>query len=98
MAETVLAADLGPLSRPPTVIDHADAKQSHLDGLCLSRAWCFTLLGFEELAKTLGGAGCRTSSAGDYAGEHWLASFAMLALSAATQKPLKLQFRVALAE
>ena len=37
-----LPSDLGPLSRPPTVLDHADAKQSHLDGLCLSRAWCFT--------------------------------------------------------
>src|SRR4029077_11852353 len=40
-----LPPDLGPLTRPPTVVDHADAKQSHLDGLCLSRAWCFTHLG-----------------------------------------------------
>src|SRR5437773_6665078 len=31
-----LPRDLGPLGRPPKVTDHADAKQSHLDGLCLS--------------------------------------------------------------
>jgi hypothetical protein len=75
---------LGPLSRPPTVLDHADAKQSHLDGLCLSRAWCFTILGFENLAKEHLEAGMPHVVGGDYAGEHWLASFALLALSAAT--------------
>jgi N-acyl-D-amino-acid deacylase len=30
---------LGPLHRPPRVLDHADAKQSHLDGLCLLSAF-----------------------------------------------------------
>jgi hypothetical protein len=75
---------LGPLSRPPTVLDHADAKQSHLDGLCLSRAWCFTILGFENLAKEHLEAGMPHVVGGHYAGEHWLASFALLALSAAT--------------
>jgi len=81
-----LPSDLGPLSRPPTVLDHADAKQSHLDGLCLSRAWCYTLLGFEKLSKDHLEAGMPHVVGGDYAGEHWLASFALLALSAATLK------------
>jgi DUF2891 family protein len=79
-----LPPDLGPLSQPPTVIDHADAKQSHLDGLCLSRAWCFTLLGFEKLARKHLEAGMPHVVGGDYVGEHWLASYALLALSAAT--------------
>jgi Protein of unknown function (DUF2891) len=81
-----LPPELGPLSRPPTVLDHADAKQSHLDGLCLSRAWCFTLLGLEKLSEQHVEAAMPHVVGGDYAGEHWLASFALLALSAA---PLK---------
>ena len=75
--------DLGPLTRPPSLGDHADAKQSHLDGLCLSRAWCFRHLGFENLAREHLEAGMPNVVGGDYAGEHWLASFALLALSAA---------------
>ena len=58
-----LPRDLEPLSRPPTVLDHADAKQSHLDGLCLSRAWCFTLLGSKTWLRSTWGRECRTSSA-----------------------------------
>jgi DUF2891 family protein len=81
-----LPRDLGPLSRPPSVVDHADAKQSHLDGLCLSRAWCFTHLGFEKLSKGHLEAGMPHVVGGDYAGEHWLASFALLALSAESLK------------
>jgi hypothetical protein len=81
-----LPPDLGPLSRPPTVLDHADAKQSHLDGLCLSRAWCFTHLGKKEEAGRHLEAGMPHVVGGDYAGEHWLASFATLALSAEALK------------
>jgi hypothetical protein len=81
-----LPRDLGPLSQPPTVADHADAKQSHLDGLCLSRAWCFEHLGKAEEAKRHLEAGMPHVVGGDFAGEHWLASFALLALSAATLK------------
>jgi hypothetical protein len=81
-----LPRDLGPLSQPPTVADHADAKQSHLDGLCLSRAWCFEHLGKAEEAKRHSEAGMPHVVGGDFAGEHWLASFALLALSAATLK------------
>lgn len=77
---------LGPLSEPPRVNDHADAKQSHLDGLCLSRAWCFKLLGFDDLATSHLKAGLPYVAGGDYAGEHWLASFAALALTAEAPK------------
>ena len=72
----------GALAQPPTVVDHADPKQSHLDGLCLSRAWCFTRLGDPAAAAALTRAALPHVQ-GDYAGEHWLASFAVLALSTA---------------
>jgi hypothetical protein len=74
--------EFGPLKSPPRVLDHADPKQSHLDGLCLSRAWCFRLLGFEELSEAHLRAGMPHVIGGDYAGEHWLATFAALALTA----------------
>jgi len=67
--------------RPPVVRDHADAKQSHLDGLCLSRAWCLRRLGHEELAQRHREAGMPHIVGGDYVGEHWLASFALLSAS-----------------
>ena len=76
-----LPEDLGPLAQPPRVADHADAKQSHLDGLCLSRAWCFARLGYEDLFQAHLSAGMPHVVGGDYVGEHWLASFALLALS-----------------
>ena len=65
--------------QPPVVADHADAKQSHLDGLCLSRAWCLRRLGHEDLARRHVAAGMPHVVGGDYVGEHWLASFALLA-------------------
>jgi hypothetical protein len=74
------------LAEPPTVVDHADPKQSHLDGLCLSRAWCFQRLGDAAAAQALVDAAMGHVAGGDYAGEHWLASFAVLALSAAALK------------
>lgn len=70
------------LAEPPTVLDHADPKQSHLDGLCLSRAWCFQRLGNGPAAQALIETALPHVQ-GDYAGEHWLASFAVLALSTA---------------
>lgn len=76
--------ELGPLAVPPTVPDHADPKHSHLDGLCLSRAWCFAHLGKKEEAARHLAAGMPHVAGGDYAGEHWLASFALLAVSAPT--------------
>jgi hypothetical protein len=76
-----LPFDLGPLAEPPVVVDHTDAKQSHLDGLCLSRAWCFVELGYADLAEKHLAAGLPHTVGGHYHGEHWLASFAVLALS-----------------
>jgi hypothetical protein len=71
----------GVLAEPPTVLDHADPKQSHLDGLCLTRAWCFRRLGDSTAAEALVAAALPHVAGGDYAGEHWLASFAVLALT-----------------
>lgn len=70
----------GALAEPPTISDHADPKQSHLDGLCLSRAWCFARLGDAPAAEQLVRAALPHVADGDYAGTHWLASFAALAL------------------
>ncbi len=67
--------------QPPTVSDRTDAKQSHLDGLALSRAWCFSKLGDKEAAQRHLAAGLPHVVGGHYVGEHWLASFATLALS-----------------
>ena len=78
---------LGGLAEPPTITDRADPKQSHLDGLCLSRAWCFQRLGDSAAGQPLLGAALQHVT-GDYAGEHWLASFAVLALSADTLQSL----------
>jgi hypothetical protein len=68
------------LAAPPAGYDHADPKHSHLDGLCLSRAWCLMRLGDTPAAQANLAAGLQHVSGGDYAGEHWLASFAALAL------------------
>ena len=77
---------IGHLAQPPLVADRGDAKQSHLDGLCLSRAWCLNALGLEDAAQANLVAAMPHVAGGDYVGEHWLASFAVLALSAAALK------------
>jgi hypothetical protein len=69
------------LFAPATVSDRSDGKIAHLDGLNLSRAWCWRELGFPEHAGPHLAA-AMPHVAGDYAGEHWLASFALLALLA----------------
>ncbi len=74
-----LPEGIGRLAEAPTVADRSDAKQAHLDGLCLTRAWCFARLGFQEESDSLLAAGL-PHVGGDYAGSHWLASFAALAL------------------
>jgi hypothetical protein len=66
---------------PPKVTDRADPKQSHLDGLALSRAWCLMKLGYKEAAQRHLAAALPHVVGGHYVGEHWLASFATLALS-----------------
>ena len=73
---------------PGKVIDRTDGKLVHLDGLNLSRAWCLN-----GIAKTLKNRHIRDLAiqhlnaalphvaSGDYAGEHWLASFAVYAMT-----------------
>ena len=77
------------LFTPAAVSDRTDGKIAHLDGLNLSRAWCWrgiaTGLDEPEKAVALACAERHLEAslpwvAGDYAGEHWLASFALLAL------------------
>lgn len=79
------------LFAPARVSDRTDGKIAHLDGLNLSRAWCW-----RTLAATMSEADPAKSHAinaalnhlaaaiphvsGDYMGEHWLATFALLAL------------------
>jgi len=81
------------LFSPASVSDRSDGKIAHLDGLNLSRAWCW-----REIASALPDSDIRAAIAlkaaathldaalphvtGDYMGEHWLASFALLALAA----------------
>jgi hypothetical protein len=72
----------GALTESPQGYDPADPKHSHLDGLCLCRAWCLTRLGNAAAGERLIAAAMPHVAGGDYAGEHWLASFAVLALSA----------------
>lgn len=80
------------LFEPATVSDRTDGKIAHLDGLNLSRAWCW-----RSLAKAFNDGDGRRKVAieaaqqhlaaslpqvsGDYMGEHWLATFALLALA-----------------
>lgn len=81
------------LFTPAHVSDRSDGKIAHLDGLNLSRAWAMrgiaAVLGADDAAApVLHAAGTAHLAAalphiaGDYAGEHWLASFALLALCA----------------
>nr|WP_247718248.1 DUF2891 domain-containing protein [Qipengyuania proteolytica] len=76
--------------RPVTVSDRSDGKIAHLDGLNLSRAWCLrgvaSALGHHPALPLLEQRAAAHMEAamphvaGDYMGEHWLASFALLAL------------------
>lgn len=83
------------LFSPAEVSDRSDGKIAHLDGLNLSRAWCWrsiaACLGADHpafapacLAAEHHLAASLPHVAGDYMGEHWLASFALLALEAAS--------------
>ncbi|MDB5494721.1 MAG: hypothetical protein JWP86_2058, partial [Phenylobacterium sp.] len=81
------------LFQPATVTDRTDGKIAHLDGLNFSRAWCWreiaaALPDDDPMGRAAEAAASRHLAAslphvaGDYMGEHWLASFAMLALTA----------------
>ena len=79
------------LFTPAIVSDRSDGKIAHLDGLNLSRAWCWRSIASNwppsdarrsialEAAETHLAASL-PYVAGDYMGEHWLATFALLAL------------------
>ena len=76
---------------PVTINDRSDPKLAHLDGLNLSRAWCWRALkrelpeAFQKPADEAIGrhlaASLPHAGAGHYVGTHWLASFAALALT-----------------
>ncbi len=76
---------------PATVSDRTDGKIAHLDGLNLSRAWCWRLIARSysdddsraRIALAAADAHLNASLphvTGDYMGEHWLATFALLAI------------------
>jgi hypothetical protein len=75
------------LFTPATVSDRGDGKIAHLDGLNLSRAWCWRALApftpdpaaIRRTVRTHLEASLPHVSA-DYMGEHWLCSYAVLAL------------------
>jgi hypothetical protein len=79
------------LFRPAHVSDRSDGKIAHLDGLNLTRAWCWRSIaaalpaGDPRISVARDAAELHLAAsiphvAGDYMGEHWLASFAVLAL------------------
>jgi hypothetical protein len=81
------------LFQPATVTDRTDPQLVHLDGLNLSRAWCMRSIAaalpaddpakavLESSAERHAEAALKHVASGDYAGEHWLASFAVYLLS-----------------
>jgi hypothetical protein len=81
------------LLEPAVVTDRSDPKLVHLDGLNLSRAWCMgsianALPRSDPARAVLTKAAAKHAldalahvASGDYAGEHWLASFAVFLLS-----------------
>lgn len=84
-------ASYATLFSPAFVSDRSDGQIAHLDGLNLSRAWCWrgiahTLGASHPVAKLAEDAAYLHLRAslphieGDYMGEHWLATFATLAL------------------
>jgi Protein of unknown function (DUF2891) len=81
------------LLQPAVVTDRSDPKLVHLDGLNLSRAWCMRAIAAtlppKDRTRAILIASARSHAndalahvaSGDYAGEHWLASFAIYLLS-----------------
>ena len=85
--------DKSSLLTPAIVSDRTDGKLSHLDGLNLSRVWCFSAI-LKKLQENDPLVGILKKSirdhltiamenirSGHYAGEHWLGSFAVYAYS-----------------
>ena len=85
------AGEPATLFAPAVVSDRSDGKIAHLDGLNLSRAWCWRSLAplLRDEGQAIAASAAHEHFAaglphivGDYMGEHWLASFALLALLA----------------
>lgn len=82
------------LVEPVSVADRGDPQTVHLDGLNLSRAWCLAgiarglppddqrVRGLRAASGRHLEAGWRGLESGHYAGRHWLATFALLAVEA----------------
>lgn len=80
------------LFTPAVVSDRSDGKIAHLDGLNLSRAWCWKRIAVRIAPHPLEPLFAATAQrhidaalphiASDYMGEHWLATYALLALAA----------------
>jgi len=76
------------LMQPVRVSDRSDGRIGHLDGLNLSRAWCWRTLAavVPSYGEAFGTSADRHLEASlphladGYMGEHWLATFALLAL------------------
>jgi hypothetical protein len=75
---------------PGIVSDRRDGKLVHLDGLNFSRAWCLyglaAMKGYGHLRRIAGehlNYSLAAVTGDSYEGGHWLATFALLALSAA---------------
>jgi Protein of unknown function (DUF2891) len=77
----------------PVISDRTDYQIVHLDGLALSRAWCMKGIAqdlpaphpwkklFEKTASDFLKKALPNVTSGNYGGDHWLASFAVYALS-----------------
>lgn len=75
--------------QPAIVADRSDAKGVHLDGLNLARAWCLRGIalklpgdqsGLLQAAAAHEAASLPFLESGEYGGEHWLATYAALAV------------------
>ena len=84
------------LFTPAFVSDRSDGKIAHLDGFNLCRAWCWRGLqdglDAELRRRALDAADAHLEASlphvtGDYMGEHWLATFALLALQGGGATP-----------
>lgn len=86
------AGEPATLFKPAFVSDRTDGQITHLDGLNLSRAWCWRSLAgamrpsdprraILEESHRIHLDSALAHVTGDYMGEHWLASFAMLAMT-----------------
>lgn len=81
------------MMEPAVVTDRSDGKLVHLDGLNLSRAWCMKRIARALPLNDKAGEALKKAAqkhtlnalhnihSGDYAGEHWLASFATYLLT-----------------